>query len=205
MVGELILITYHVAVLDTVEFPFKLPDFGTVCIHLLTRAGPVFIEMVDDQRGVPVYHDAFNTELNGYMEYVETCFIFGGVIGGRKMYPENVSELILGWRDEKNARTSTVDVESTVKVHHLVLGASSGDGLLNLGPHSDEISKRLRLDGRPASEFNGVSAKLDITLDDVAVGLFVAENVPQRELGDHGDLVILKVMVELARHDQNSI
>ena len=59
------------------------------------------------------------------------------------MYSENVSELILGWRDEQNTRTSTVDVESTIKVHHLVLGASSGDGLLNLSPLSDEISERL--------------------------------------------------------------
>ena len=56
------------------------------------------------------------------------------------MYPENVSELILGQRDEQNDRTSTVDVESAVKVHHPVLEASSGDGLLNLGPLSDEVS-----------------------------------------------------------------
>ena len=77
-----------------------------------------------------------------------------------------------------NACTSTIDVESTVKVHHAVLGASSSDGLLNLSPLSDEISKRLRLDGRPASEFNGVSAELDNPLDDTAIGLFVAENVP---------------------------
>ena len=75
------------------------------------------------------------------------------------MYSKNVLELILGRRDEQNARTSTVDVESAIKVQHLVLGASSGDGLLNLGPLSDEIGKRLRLDGRPASEFDGVSAE----------------------------------------------
>ena len=96
MVGELILISYHVVVLDTVELPFKLPDFGAVCIHLLTRAGPVFAELVDDYRGVPIYHDAFNIELDGYTESVETCFIFGGVVGGWKMNSENVSELILG-------------------------------------------------------------------------------------------------------------
>ena len=86
-----------------------------------------------------------------------------------------------------------------------MLEASSGDGLLNLSPLSDEISKRLRLDGRPASEFNGVSAELDSPLNDMAVCLFVAENVPQRELSDHGDLVILKVMAELTRRDQNSV
>ena len=87
MVDELILVAYRVVVLDAVEFPFKLPDFGAICIHLLTGAKPVFIELVDDQRGVPVYHDAFNAELNGYTESMETCFIFGGVVGGRKMYP----------------------------------------------------------------------------------------------------------------------
>ena len=109
-------------------------------LHLLTGAGPVFVELVDDQRGVPVHHEPFDAELDGYTESVETCFIFGGVVGGRKVYLENVSELILGRRNEQNARTSTVDVKGAVKVHHPVLGASSGDGLLNLGPLSNEIA-----------------------------------------------------------------
>ena len=91
---------------------------------------------------------------------------------------EDISELILGRRDEQNARTSTIDVEGTVEVHHPVLRASSGDGILDLGPLSDEISELLRLDRRPASKFNGVSAELDSPLDDAAIGLFVAENVP---------------------------
>ena len=121
------------------------------------------------------------------------------------MYLENVSELIIGQRNEQNARTSTVDVESTVEVHHLVLGASGGDGLLDLGPLSNEIGERLRLDRRSASEFDGVSAELDSPLDDMAVGLFVAEDVPQRELGDHGDLVILEVVAELTRRNQNGV
>ena len=60
-----------------------------------------------------------------------------------------------------------------------MLETSSGDRLLNLSPLSDKISKRLRLDGRPASEFNGVSAELDSPLDDTAVGLFVAEMSPR--------------------------
>ena len=150
----MILIAYHMVVLDTVEFPFKLPDFGAICIHLVTGAGPVFVELVDDQRGVPIYHEAFDTELNGYTESVETCFVFGGVVGGRKLYPENVSEFILGRHNEQNAHTSTVDVEGAVEVHHLMLGRGGGDGLLDLGPFSDEINKRLRLDRRPASKFN---------------------------------------------------
>ena len=75
MVGELILISYHVVVLDTVELPFKLPDFDAICIHLFTGAGPVFVELVDDHRGVPVYHEAIDAELNGYTESVETLHI----------------------------------------------------------------------------------------------------------------------------------
>ena len=143
MVGELILIVYHVVVLDTVEFPFKLPDFGAICIHLLTGAGLVFVELVDDQRGVPVYHETFDAELDGYTESMETRFIFDGVVGGGKMYSENVSELILGWCNEQNARTSTVDVKGAVEVHHPMLGASGSDRLLDLSPLSDEISERL--------------------------------------------------------------
>ena len=51
-------------------------------LHLLTGAGPVFVELVDDQCRVPIYHEAFDAELNGYTESVETCFIVGGVVGG---------------------------------------------------------------------------------------------------------------------------
>ena len=60
-----------------------------------------------------------------------------------------------------------------------MLGTSNDDRLLNLSPLSDEISKLLRLDGSPASEFNGVSPELNSPLDDTAIGLFVAENVPR--------------------------
>ena len=60
-----------------------------------------------------------------------------------------------------------------------MLGASSGDGLLDLSPLNDEISEYLCLDGGPAFEFNGVSAELDSPLDDAAIGLFVVENVPR--------------------------
>ena len=100
VVGELILISYHMVVLDTVELPFKFPDLGAVCIHLLTRIGPIFVELVDDQHRVSVYHEAFDAELDGYTESVETRFILHGVVGGWKMNSENVSELVLGRRNE---------------------------------------------------------------------------------------------------------
>ena len=59
------------------------------------------------------------------------------------MFSKNVSELILDRRNEQNASTSTVDVEGAVEVHRLVLRASSSDGLLDLGPFSDEVGKHL--------------------------------------------------------------
>ena len=139
----MILISYHVVVLDTVELPFKLPDFGAVCVHLLTRIGLVFVELVDNQRGVPVHHETFDAELDGYTETVETCFIFHGIVGGQKVYLEDIAELIFGRRNEQNACASTVDVKGAIKVHHLVLEASGSNGFLDLGPLSDEISERL--------------------------------------------------------------
>ena len=63
---------YHVVVLDTVELPLEFPDFGAICVHLLTRTGSVFVELVDDQDGVFVYHEAFDVELDGYTESAET-------------------------------------------------------------------------------------------------------------------------------------
>ena len=87
-------------VLNTVELPFKLSDFNAVCIHLLTRAGPVFVELVDDQCRIFVHHKVFDTELDGYTESMETCFVFSGVVGGWEIYSENVSELMLGRRNE---------------------------------------------------------------------------------------------------------
>ena len=87
-------------VLDTVEFPLKFPDFSAICIHLLTGAGLVFVKLVDDQRGVSVHHEAFDAELDGYTETVETCFLFGDVVGGWKMYSENISKLVFGRHNE---------------------------------------------------------------------------------------------------------
>ena len=59
------------------------------------------------------------------------------------MNSEDVSELVLSQSNKQNAGNSTVDVEGVVKIHYLVLGASSRDGLLDLGPLSDEISQRV--------------------------------------------------------------
>ena len=56
------------------------------------------------------------------------------------MNSEDVSEFVLGRSDEQNVDTSTIDVEGAVEIHYRVLRASSRDGLLVLGPFSDEVS-----------------------------------------------------------------
>ena len=76
------MVSYHVVVLNTVELFFEFPDLGTVCVYLLTRTGPIFIDLVDDQCRVSVYHEAFDAKLDGYTKSVETCFILRGVVGG---------------------------------------------------------------------------------------------------------------------------
>ena len=79
------MISYHVVVLDTVKLPFEFLHFGVVCVHLLTRTGPIFVELVDNQRGVFIYHEAFDIELDSYTKSVETCFIFRDVVGSWKI------------------------------------------------------------------------------------------------------------------------
>ena len=140
MVGELILVSYHLVILDIVELSFKFPDLGAVCIHLLTTTGPIFVDLVDDQRRVSIYHEAFDAELDGYTESMEICFILRGVVGSWKMNSEDISELVHSWSNKQNTSASAVDVEGTIEVHHPVLGTSSGDGLLDLGPLSDKVS-----------------------------------------------------------------
>ena len=59
----------------------KIGCDSAICVHLLTRIGPIFVDLVDDQCEVSVYHEAFNVELDGYTKSVETCFILRGVVG----------------------------------------------------------------------------------------------------------------------------
>ena len=136
------MIPYHVVVLNAIEFSFQLPDFGSVSVHLLTGIGPIFIELIDNQRGIPIYHKVFDAELDGYTEAVETCFVFRGVVGSWEMNSKDVSELVLSRSNKQNAGTSTIDVEGTIEIHYPVFRVSSGDGLLDLGPFSDEVSQR---------------------------------------------------------------
>ena len=56
--------------------------------------------------------------------------------------------------DEEDSSTDSVTVEGDVKVHDPMLGSGVGWRILDLGPLSDEVGQRLRLDGGPRREFN---------------------------------------------------
>jgi len=90
----LVLISYDVVVFDTVELALQLSDFQAVSIHLVTSTRPIFVDLINDKRGVAVYQEAFNAKFDGNMETMETSFVFGGVIGGWKMNSEDISEVI---------------------------------------------------------------------------------------------------------------
>jgi len=54
-------------------------------------------------------------------------------------------------------------------------------------------------------ELNGVGAELDRPFDDMAAGFFVAEDITEREFGNHINLVIFEVIAELAGCHQDYI
>jgi hypothetical protein len=51
------------------------------------------------------------------------------------------------WGDEEDSSASSVTIEGVVEVYDLVLGSGVGWRILDLGPLSDEVGQRLRLDG----------------------------------------------------------
>ena len=57
-------------VLDTVEYAFKFPYLNAIGVHLLIGAIPIFVDLVDNESRVTVYHEAFNIELYGHTETV---------------------------------------------------------------------------------------------------------------------------------------
>jgi len=119
----LVLISYDVVVLNTVEFALQLSNFRAVSIHLVTSTRPIFVDLINDKRGVNVYQEAFNTKFDSNTKTMETSFVLDGVIRGWKMNSEDISEVIPGWRNKKDTYPSTVKVEGSIKVHDTVLGS----------------------------------------------------------------------------------
>ena len=81
-------------VFNTVEFSLQLFDFRAVSIHLITSARPIFVDLINDQCGVTIYQEAFNAKFDGNTKTMETSFVLDGIIGGRKMNSEDISEVI---------------------------------------------------------------------------------------------------------------
>jgi hypothetical protein len=71
------------------------------------------------------------------------------------------------------------------------------DRLLDLCPLGDEVRKHLRLNSGSAPELDGVCAKFDHPLNDVAIGFLVVKDVAKWKLSNHSYLVSFEIMVEL--------
>jgi hypothetical protein len=56
---------------------------------------------------------------------VESCLVFGGVIGDQKMDSESIVELIPGGGNKQHACTGAINVERAVKIHLPMLRAIS--------------------------------------------------------------------------------
>jgi hypothetical protein len=52
----------------------------------------------------------------------------------------------------------------------------------------------MRLDGCVASKFEQIWAKLQRPSNDAPVGVFIAQDIPQRKRSDHFDGVSIKIM-----------
>ena len=79
------------------------------------------------------------------------------------------------------------------------------DRSLHIRPLGDEISECLRFDCVAGPKIDGIGAELDRPFDDAAAGFLIAENVIERVLRDYRYVVVIKVVVELLRCDQDGV
>jgi hypothetical protein len=52
-----------VVVIDAIKFPFKFLDLRAISVHLLIGARPIFVDLVNDQGRVTIYHETLDAEL----------------------------------------------------------------------------------------------------------------------------------------------
>ena len=67
-------------VFDAIEFVFYLSYRGAVSVHLLIGAIPILVELIDHKGRVAVHLEAFNAELDSYMETMKCRLVFSGII-----------------------------------------------------------------------------------------------------------------------------
>jgi hypothetical protein len=110
------------------------------------------------------------------------------------MDTKDIAQPVPGWRDEVHPYPSTVDIEGAIKIHLPVPGGTIGDRCIHICPLDDEVNQHLRLDGCVALKFEQIWAKLQCPSDDAPVGVFIAQDIPQRKRSDHFDGVSIKIM-----------
>ena len=75
-------------------------DFLAVCVHEGALAVGVLHDLVDYELGVTVDVQASCSDVDGYVEAADECFIFCNVVGCRKMEANCVLELASFWGDQ---------------------------------------------------------------------------------------------------------
>ena len=81
--------------------------------------------------------------------------------------------------DEEDSSVSPISVEGTVEVHDPVLRSGVGWRILDLGPLSDEVGQRLRLDGGSWRELYRECTEFHRPFDDSAIGVLVVDDVAE--------------------------
>jgi len=121
----LVLISNDVVVFNTVELALQLSDFQAVSIHLVTSTRPIFVDLINDKRGVAIYQEVFNTKFDSNAETMETSFILDGIIGGRKLNSKDISKAILRWRNKKIPAPAPLRLREPSKYMTQCLGRSA--------------------------------------------------------------------------------
>ncbi|KAG8052607.1 hypothetical protein GUJ93_ZPchr0001g32436 [Zizania palustris] len=72
---------------------------------------------------------------------------------------------------------------------------------LVVGPFGDEVGERLRLDGSPLLEVDGVFPEINGPFGDPPDSVLISQDVAEWELDDHLHKVGLEVVLELPNDD----
>ena len=53
-ISRYIILPWHVAEIEAIEVALEFSDFRTVCVHHFLGAIPIFVDLIDNHRGVSV-------------------------------------------------------------------------------------------------------------------------------------------------------
>jgi hypothetical protein len=129
----------NVVVLEAVEIVLWLAELLTVH-HLLIKARPFFISLVDYQQQVSQNLQSLNVEWCGDLETMKKCFILGCIVGCWKIHLQNIFEIFSLRRGYKYACTYTLKLQGYIKIDGLVLQLSLQWWWQSLDLLSDEVA-----------------------------------------------------------------